>query len=90
MIFRFLLVAALSLIHGELRAETPAEKAGFSPKLVVYLAKGAANSCGPGCDRWIAVEGEVDVGAAARIRRFLSTVKDTQRPIYFHSPGGRG
>jgi hypothetical protein len=88
MIFRFLLVAALSLIHGELRAETPAEKAGFSPKLVVYLAKGAANSCGPGCDRWIAVEGEVDVGAAARIRRFLSTVKDTQRPIYFHSPGG--
>jgi hypothetical protein len=88
MIFRFLLVAALSLIHGELRAETPAEKAGFSPKLVVYLAKGAANSCGPGCDRWIAVEGEVDAGAAARIRRFLSTVKDTQRPIYFHSPGG--
>ena len=88
MIFRFLLVAALLLIGPELRAETPAEKAGFSPKLVIYLAKGAANSCGPGCDRWIAVEGEVDAGAAARIRRFLSTVKDAQRPIYFHSPGG--
>lgn len=88
MIFRFLLVAALLLIAPELRAETPAEKAGFSPKLVVYLAKGPANSCGPGCDHWIAVEGEVDGGAAVRIRRFLATVKDTQRPIYFHSPGG--
>lgn len=88
MIFRFLFVAALLLIGPELRAETPVEKAGFSPKLVIYLAKGAANSCGPGCDRWIAVEGEVDAGAAARIRRFLATVKDTQRPIYFHSPGG--
>jgi len=88
MIFRFLLIAALLLIHGELRAETSAEKAGFSPKLMVYLAKGPANSCGPGCDRWIAVEGEVDEGAADRIRRFLAAVKDTQRPIYFHSPGG--
>ena len=88
MIVRFLLVAALLLIVTESRAETPAEKAGFAPKLVMYLARGAANSCGPGCDRWIAVEGEVDIGAAARIRRFLGSVQDTQRPIYFHSPGG--
>ena len=65
-----------------------AEKAGFKSKLVIYLAKGPANSCGPGCDRWIAVEGKVDQGAADRVRRFLRGVKDTQRPIYFHSPGG--
>ena len=37
---------------------------------------------------WIAVEGKVDGGAAARISRFLRDVKDTQRPIYLHSPGG--
>ncbi len=92
MISRFFLLAAVLLaqssIHGEARAEPSAEKAGFTPKLIIYLAKGRADSCGPGCDRWIAVEGEVDSGAAARIRRFLSNVKDTQRPIYFHSPGG--
>ena len=41
-----------------------------------------------GCDRWIAVEGKVDNDAAARVRQFLRGVKDTQRPIYFHSPGG--
>jgi hypothetical protein len=88
MIFRFLLLATLLLLHTELRAESAAEKAGFIPKLIIYLAKGPANSCGLGCNSWIAVEGEVDRGAAARIRRFLAAVKDTQRPIYLHSPGG--
>jgi hypothetical protein len=89
MIRRLLFVAAMLLIHGELRAEpSEAEKHGFSPTLLIYNAKGAADSCGPGCDRWIAVEGQVDIGAASRIRRFLSGVKDSKRPIYFHSPGG--
>ncbi|WP_246738164.1 hypothetical protein [Bradyrhizobium sp. CCBAU 051011] len=86
--FRFLVLAALLLVSGELRAETPAEKAGFAPRLIIYNAKGPANSCGPGCDRWIAIEGQVDEGAAARVSRFLRDAKDTTRPIYFHSPGG--
>ncbi|WGS30300.1 hypothetical protein [Bradyrhizobium sp. ISRA464] len=82
------LVASLS-IAGALRAEeTPAEKAGYAPKLTIYLAKGPANACGAGCDRWIAIEGEIDRDAAARVRRFLAGVKDMQRPIYLHSPGG--
>ncbi|UPK08263.1 hypothetical protein IVB05_29075 [Bradyrhizobium sp. 170] len=88
MMLRLLLLAALLLVHGEVRAETPAEKAGFAPRLIIYSARGPANSCGPGCDRWIAVEGQVDEGAAARVSRFLRDVKDTRRPIYFHSPGG--
>jgi hypothetical protein len=83
-----LLVAALS-IPGALRAEqTPAEKAGFASRLTIYLAKGPPDACGPGCDRWIAIEGELDGDAASRVRRFLAGVKDTQRPIYLHSPGG--
>jgi hypothetical protein len=61
---------------------------GHAPKLIIYLAKGAPNSCGPGCDHWIAIEGTIDADAAARVRQFLYGVKDTQRPIYFHSPGG--
>jgi hypothetical protein len=64
------------------------EVPGHAPKLMIYLAKGAPNSCGPGCDRWIAIEGVIDADAAARVRRFLQGVADTQRPIYFHSPGG--
>jgi len=89
MISRFLLAAALLLVQSPLRAEpSAAEKHGFAPKLVIYNAKGTPDCCGPGCDRWIAVEGEVDAGAAARIRRFLADAKDTRRPFYFHSPGG--
>lgn len=88
MISRLLLLAALLLAPHELRAESPAAKAGFSPKLMLYLASGPANTCGPGCDRWIAIEGQVDRGSAVRVRRFLAAVKDSQRPIYFHSPGG--
>ena len=85
----FLLVIALLLVHGELRAElSDAEKHGFTPKFIIYNAKGPADSCGPGCDRWIAVEGQVDSDAASRIGRFLAATKDTKRPIYFHSPGG--
>jgi hypothetical protein len=90
MMSRLLLVAALLLVHGELRAEpSEAEKRGMPPTLAIYNAKGPADSCGPGCDRWIAVEGQIDEEAAPRIRRFLSGVKDTRRPIYLHSPGGK-
>jgi hypothetical protein len=88
MLFRLLFLAALVLIHGELRAEPLLAAAGFAPKLIIYLAKGPPNSCGAGCDHWIAVEGKVDQAAASRVSRFLRNVKDTQRPIYFHSPGG--
>ena len=88
MLVRFLFAAILLLTQGEARAEPPAVKPDIAPKLTMYLAKGAPNSCGWGCDRWIAFEGQVDQGAAARVRRFLASVKDTRRPIYFHSPGG--
>lgn len=88
MMFRGLVLAALLLIQGESRATPQPEMAGFAPKLIIYLAKGPANSCGPGCDRWIAVEGKVDQDAALRISRFLRGVKDPALPIYFHSPGG--
>lgn len=87
--FFLFLAAALLLVQGPLRAEpSAAEKYGFAPRLIIYNARGAPDSCGPGCDRWIAVEGQVDAGAAARVRRFLADARDTGRPFYFHSPGG--
>ncbi|MGY3534847.1 ATP-dependent Clp protease proteolytic subunit [Bradyrhizobium sp. USDA 4452] len=89
MFSRLLLFVALLLVPGILRAEeTPVEKAGFAKKLTIYLAKGPANACGAGCDRWIAIEGEIDREAAQRIRTFLFPIKDRQLPIYLHSPGG--
>ncbi|WP_439409988.1 hypothetical protein ACNJX9_20145 [Bradyrhizobium sp. DASA03076] len=88
-LLRVVLLLASLTFPGALHAEqTAAEKAGFAPSLTIYLARGAPGACGPGCDRWIAIEGEIDANAAPRIRRFLAGVKDTQRPIYLHSPGG--
>ena len=88
MTLRAFLVAILVFLHGEVLAEPLREIAGVSPTLIIYSAKGAANSCGPGCDHWIAVEGTVDQAGASHINRFLREMKDARRPIYFNSPGG--
>jgi hypothetical protein len=83
------LIASLMLVQGQ-AAEMPLlpVTAGHAPTLLIYLAKGPPNACGPGCDRWIAVEGMVDAQAAPRIGQFLRSVKDTTLPFYFYSPGG--
>ncbi len=77
----------LLLIFGSIPAwsRPPAE-----PKapMTFYVVKGAPDACGHGCDRWIAVEGQIDGGAAARFRKFLQKVRDRSLPIYFSSPGG--
>lgn len=57
-------------------------------RLAIYAAKGPPDACGPGCDHWIAIEGKIDEGSAARVERFFRERRDTQRPIYFNSPGG--
>ncbi|MEW6147263.1 MAG: hypothetical protein AB1745_04710, partial [Pseudomonadota bacterium] len=89
MFARILLLVVSLLLPSTLGAQAaPAEQAGLASRLTIYLAKGSPDACGPGCDRWIAIEGEIDREAAARIRRFLAAVKDLQRPIYLHSPGG--
>lgn len=61
---------------------------GTSPVTLVYIAKGSPDACGPGCDRWIAVEGKIDEAAAARLRKVLLSRQAKGLPIYLHSPGG--
>jgi hypothetical protein len=56
--------------------------------MAFYVVKGASEACGRDCDSWIAAEGQIDVGAAARFRKFLRQVGDRNLPIYFYSPGG--
>jgi hypothetical protein len=87
-LFCALAVAAVLLPALAARAAPVPTAPGHLPKLAVYLAKGPANSCGQGCDRWIAMEGAIDAEAASRVERFFRDAKDTQRPVYFHSPGG--
>ncbi len=89
---RFALVAALTLVCGHASAASfgarPAPGLAVSAPMTFYVVRGAPDSCGRGCDRWIAVEGQVDSNAAARFRKFLSQQRDRSLPIYFYSPGG--
>ena len=92
MTLRALLVVILMVICAPALAASakirPAPAKMPVPPMVFYVAKGAADACGRGCDRWIAVEGQVDSGAAPRFRKFLQKIRDRNLPIYFASPGG--
>jgi hypothetical protein len=58
------------------------------PAIEFFIARGGPNACGPGCDSWIAAEGLIDDGAAARLRRVLDKLGDRRLPVFFYSPGG--
>src|SRR5262249_38419106 len=70
------------------RAVQPKPAAVTSPPMVFYLAKGEPDSCGTGCDEWIAAEGQIDSGAAQRLRTALAGFGKRKLPIFFNSPGG--
>jgi hypothetical protein len=97
MSFRILLAAVLVLACGPALAAVPkvavlkARPAPVQlpvPPMQFYVVKGAPDACGRGCDSWIAVEGKIDSGAAARFRKFFARVRGRNLPIYFYSPGG--
>jgi hypothetical protein len=92
MTLRALLTMAVVLISGAASAAVPAVRPvpGIAPvaPMTFYVLKGAPDACGQGCDRWIAVEGQIDSAAAPRFRKFLRQVVDRSLPIYFSSPGG--
>jgi hypothetical protein len=91
MLTRLLLLAAIfafSVPPASQAAPAPALAKNVLPVTAVYLAKGPADSCGSGCDRWVAIEGQLDSTAVARLRDFLGTQKTSNLPFYLHSPGG--
>jgi hypothetical protein len=67
---------------------SPRITATSAAPMAFYVVKGAADTCGRGCDSWIAAEGQIDAGAAPRFRKFLRQLGDRRLPIYFYSPGG--
>jgi hypothetical protein len=59
-----------------------------NPPIVFFVANGAADACGPGCDTWIAAEGRFDDEAAAHLRKLLDQISKRKLPIFFNSIGG--
>jgi hypothetical protein len=71
--------------------QSPAPSTVDGPPMAFYVAKGAPEACGRGCDTWIAVEGMIDDEAASRFRKFLLQAdrnSPATLPLYFSSPGG--
>jgi hypothetical protein len=92
MTLRAFLVAILVLLGAPASAAPaklrPAPVTPPPAPMVFYIVKGAPDTCGRGCDSWIAVEGQVDSAAAPRFKRFLQQVGNRDLPIYLASPGG--
>ena len=91
-ILRLLAFTAAVLACGDAAARTggpatPGTVVQRSP-LVVFVAKGAADACGPGCSEWIAAEGFFDTGAAQRFRDVVTALGDRTPPVFFNSRGG--
>jgi hypothetical protein len=90
MILRVVLVAILIAVcepSWAARGARPASKMAVAP-MTFYVVKGGPDSCGPGCDSWIAVEGNIDAKASSRFRAFLRQIGKRDLPIYLSSPGG--
>ena len=92
MTLRALLTMAVVLIAGSAlaapRAARPVPVTLPAAPMAFYVVKGAPDACGQGCDRWIAVEGQIDSAAAPRFRKVLRQLRGSSLPIYFTSPGG--
>lgn len=82
----FVLVA---LTGAALAQPAPKSRGSFKHEpMIFFVAKGAPNSCGPGCDTWIAAEGTFDPDVHQRLSDFLNAPARRNLPIFFHSPGG--
>jgi hypothetical protein len=57
--------------------------------MIFFVAKGTPDSCGPGCNEWIAAEGLFDKGTVKRFQHFLDALSRRDLPIFFSSLGGR-
>jgi hypothetical protein len=92
MTLRSVLVALFVVVSGSAMAQPelapPGSRLFQTHPVVFYVAKGSPDACGPGCDTWIAIEGQIDSGAANRFRRFLQPLRHRDLPIYITSPGG--
>jgi hypothetical protein len=99
----FNLMRLLAMVAGGLLAASPAvllparaasdtqrvlDAARAIPPITFVVAHGGANACGVGCDSWIAAEGLIDDGAAARLRAVLDRLGARKLPVFFYSPGG--
>lgn len=78
----------VALLAGYPAATAHAKAVPDHPPMVFYVAKGGPDAYGKNCSEWIAAEGPIGVGSAARLRTFLAQPGRSKLPIFFESGGG--
>jgi hypothetical protein len=77
-----------SLVATSAAAPGKAQSVPAHPPMVFYVAKGGPDACGKNCSEWIASEGPIGIGTAARLRAFLAQKDRQNLPVFFESGGG--
>ena len=91
MILRCLLLLLAAALWPAIASAAPVpakDDAETLPPMTFFVAKGEPDSCGPGCNEWIAADGRIKEDTAQKFGKFLRTLGKRKLPIYFHSPGG--
>jgi hypothetical protein len=70
-------------------ATPDAPPALVEPAMQVYLVRSAEPGCEPRCAEWIAAQGKIDEGSAARFKKVLRQVGNRKVPLLIDSTGGR-
>ena len=81
---------ALALLMSavpDVAAAKPAKPAQ-DPPITFTLVRDARPGCAASCPQWIAAQGRIDAGAAARFNAFLRGLGEVKRPVLLNSPGG--
>jgi hypothetical protein len=82
-------ILSVVLVVGLGVAGAEATKAAADPPLQVHLVRSAEPGCEPQCPEWIAAQGRIEAGSAARFRRVLLQTRDRRLPVLIDSNGGR-
>jgi hypothetical protein len=70
-------------------AEARSAHPAADPPLQVHLVRSAEPGCEPHCPEWIAAQGRIEAGSAARFRRVLLQTRNRKLPVLIDSNGGR-
>ena len=79
-----LVLGATGASAGPARPQSPADA-----PMQFHLVRSAEPGCEPDCPEWIAAQGKIEGGSAARFRRFLRQVGNRRLPLLIDSNGGR-
>jgi len=80
---------ALGLAAAQTAARPPVGGIGELPDaMILYVAHGAADACGPGCSDWIAAEGRVEWDTLKRLIAILDRQAQRKLPLVNHTRGG--